>query len=266
MYRSTRYKANLGLNLQIRDTENWIRDIRSEVGSRRASNVNLSWNNTLYHSHGTLIVRPSYQRGLDWFGSRKDPDDIMRAEPHLQYDMLKLYMYSSMRFNAGIPVTWNVTADSQYSFNNLYGVDRQSLGGEWTVRGFRNSAISGDRGFYVRNDFRLPIWNLTPNIVTNRELMGRGGGWSANGMLNRTQLAFFGDYGYVRNAYKILPDPYNSNEGQMAGAGIGLHYGGRHVNWSLTYARTLMSPEYLQTRDAVDKEKHSIYWRISATY
>lgn len=266
LYRSAKYRAQLGTALQIRDTENWIRDIKSVTGSRKSSNMNIFWNNTIYHKFGTLIIKPSYEKGLDLFGSREDPKDVYVTEPHLQYDMLKLYMYSGMNFNTVVPITWNFTFDGQYSFQNLYGVDQQSLGSEWTVRGFKDSAISGDDGFYVRNDISMPIWSLLPDIITDKKFMQSGGTWSVNNSLGRTQIVFFGDYGYVRNRHKVLPDPYDSNKGVMAGAGSGLIYKGKNLTWSLTYARALKSPEYLQTRDAVPKEEQSVYWRISANY
>jgi hemolysin activation/secretion protein len=266
LYRSARFRTNLGAALTIKDTENWIRDMQSITGTRRASNVNVFWNNTVFHPYGTLIIKPSYQRGLSIFGARHDPADIYAEEPHLQYDMLRLYLYSSMKFNLGLPITWNLTADGQYSFQPLYGTDQQSLGGEWTIRGFRENVISGDQGFYVRNDIRFPIWNLLPDALTNLGFMSAGGGWSANNMLGKTQIALFGDYGYVKNAKKILPDPYDSNSGTMAGMGAGLHYAGENFNWSLTYSYALASPEYLQTRDGIPKEEQSIYWRITANY
>jgi hemolysin activation/secretion protein len=267
LYRSAQYRAQLGAALQIKDTENWIRDMRSITGSRRASNVNVFWNNTIYHPWGIIIVKPSYQRGLDLFGSREDPADIWPTEPHLQYDMLRLYLYSSARFNLGVPLIWNLTADGQYSFDNLYGTDQLSLGGEYTIRGFRDSTISGDQGFYVRNDFRVPVWNVLPDFITEWGFMGAAdGNWSINSALNRTQFGIFADYGQVRNARRILPDPYDSNSGTMAGIGAGLHYGGRYLSWSLSYARTLAAPEYLQTRDALAREEQSIYWRVSANY
>jgi hemolysin activation/secretion protein len=266
LYRSARYRTNLGTTLTVKDTASWIRDIKSIVGSRRASNVNMFWNNTIYHPWGTLIIKPSYQRGLGWFGSREDPADIYKTEPHLQYDMARLYFYSSMRFKIGIPITWNLTADGQYSFENLYAIDQQSLGGEYTVRGFRNSTISGDQGFYVRNDLRLPIWNLLPDFLTDWDFMKAGNNWSINSALGRTQISLFGDYGYVRNARKILPNPYDSNKGQMSGIGAGLHYGGKYLSWSLMYSYALASPEYLQTRDGIKKKEQSIYWRFTANY
>jgi hemolysin activation/secretion protein len=52
----------------------------------------------------------------------------------------------------------------------------------------------------------------------------------------------------------------------MTGAGAGLYYSGKYLNWSLLYAWTLNAPEYLQTRDAVQKEEQSIYWRFAVHY
>ena len=266
IYRSARYRTNLGAVLQTRSTENWVRDMRSITGSRRSSNVNIFWNNTIYHPMGTIIVKPSYQRGLDWLWARRDADDIFDTEPHLQYDMLKLYLYSNMKFNLGLPFNWILTADGQYSFQNLYGNDQFSIGGEWTVRGYRDNVISGDRGFYVRNELRTELDRLMPSTLTDMAFMNAGGKWSANSALGRTQLGIFGDYGYVKNAHRITPDPYDSNSGAMAGIGAGLYYYGRYLNWSLAYSHGLTSPKYLQTRDGMDKEEHSIYWRIGANY
>ena len=271
VYRSARYRTNLGAAFQLRDTENWIRDMKSVTGSRRASNINVFWNNLIFHPYGTLVIKPSYQRGLNLFGSRVDPSDVMAMEPHLQYDMLKLYVYSTMKFDVGIPLTWNLTFDGQYAFQNLYGVDQQSLGGEWTIRGFRNSTISGDQGFYVRNDFRVPLDRLMPDFITGKEFMNKDVFWgegagSTNSALARTQIGIFGDYGYVRNAVRITPDPYNSNSGSMAGIGGGLFYTGKYLSWSLVYAHALSAPSFLQTRDGIKKEEQSIYWRITATY
>jgi hypothetical protein len=45
-----------------------------------------------------------------------------------------------------------------------------------------------------------------------------------------------------------------------------LHYGGKYLNWSLTYARTLAAPGYLQTRDGIPREEQSIHWKLNASY
>ncbi|MDR0741430.1 MAG: hypothetical protein LBF28_01505 [Rickettsiales bacterium] len=45
-----------------------------------------------------------------------------------------------------------------------------------------------------------------------------------------------------------------------------MHYGGKYLNWSLTYARTLAAPGYLQTRDGIPREEQSIHWKLNASY
>ncbi len=266
LYRSASYRTNLGAVLQTRSTENWVRDMRSITGSRRSSNVNIFWNNTIYHPMGLIIVKPSYQRGLDWLWARRDADDIFDTEPHLQYEMLKLYLYSNLKFNLGLPFSWVMTADGQYSFDNLYGNDQFSIGGEWTVRGFRDNVISGDSGFYVRNELRTPLVGLIPGAITRQKFMNWGNDWSLNKSLPKTQIGIFADYGYVANTHKITPDPYDSQKGSMAGIGAGLYYSGDIFNWSLAYSWGLSSPKYLRTRDGQEKEEHSIYWRIGINY
>lgn len=307
MIRSQLYRLNLGTNLEIRDTKSYIRDTKSITGSRKSSNINLYLNNIIYTKLGTIIIKPSYQRGLGWFGSKKDEKGLLNIEPKLQYDLLKLYAYYNTRINiplftktqvidpnTGQPamiknkngdelipykihnkinLLYTLTFDSQYSFDTLYGTNQFSIGGEYTIRGFRDSTISGDNGYYIRNDLRIAINQLIPRFILNTKWMnwghiikGKQYSLSLNDALSRTYLSMFYDYGYVVNRYKIPNDNYNSNSGYMSGFGVALNYYGKYFNWSLTYAKPLHSPKYLQSRDGIKKENHSLYWRIGGRF
>ncbi|MDR1691357.1 MAG: hypothetical protein LBR35_00760, partial [Rickettsiales bacterium] len=288
MYRTGRFKTNLGAALEIRDTESYIRDVKSLAGSRKSSNVNIYLNNTLYTSLGTIIVKPSYQRGLALFGAKEDASDLMDIEPRLQYDLFKLYAYFNTRINMPLltksegqnskgevvklrnklPLNYTLTIDSQYSLNTLYGTNQFSTGGLYTVRGFKESTISGDNGYYIRNDLKANLQHLFPRTILQKDFMNKGSSWldSPNTMLAKTHLSVFYDFGYIENKHDILPDTYNANKGYMAGAGVALNYYGKYFTWSLTYAKALHSPTYLQSRDGVEKEDHNIYWRISANW
>ena len=75
------------------------------------------------------------------------------------------------------------------------------------------------------------------------------------------------DYGYVKDKYHDESDLiYNSQSGYMSGTGVTLNYYGKYLTWSLTYAKALRSPQYLQTRDGIKKENQSLYWRISGRF
>lgn len=340
MYRNQLYKLNLGSNLTIRDTESYIRDLKSQTGSRKSSNISLYLNNIIYTKLGTIILKPSYQKGLDWFNSKKDENHslMLKTEPRLQYDMVKLYAYYNTRINLplftktqlknqdgtdvmreiekkvkikiikkdennniikdkkGNPIeetkiekvkeqipykvrnkinlNYTLTFDSQYSWNTLYGTDQFSIGGEYTVRGFREATISGDNGYYIRNDLRINLQQLFPRILLNTKMMNYGRiiknkniALSINDFLSKTYLSIFYDYGYVRDKYSDSNDiQYNSQSGHMSGTGIALNYYGKYLNWSLTYAKALHSPNYLQSRDGIKKEAHSLYWRVGGRF
>lgn len=264
---------------------------------------------------------------------------MLKTEPRLQYDMVKLYAYYNTRINLplftktqvvdpntnqpimieverevkikttkkdknnniikdkkGNPIeetkiekvkeqipykvrnkinlNYTLTFDSQYSWNTLYGTDQFSIGGEYTVRGFREATISGDNGYYIRNDLRINLQQLFPRILLNTKIMnygriikGKNIALSINDFLSKTYLSIFYDYGYVKDKYSDSSDiQYNSQSGHMSSTGIALDYYGRYLNWSLTYAKALHSPNYLQSRDGIEKEGHSLYWRVGGRF
>ena len=206
-----------------------------------------------------------------------------------------------------INLNYTLTFDGQYSWNTLYGTDQFSVGGEYTVRGFREGTISGDNGYYVRNDLRIGLQQLFPKVLLNTKMMNYGRTYtkeikneklkiknevsnnskessnleknnqvitktynlnmSINDFLSKAYLSIFYDYGYVKDKYSDTSDKkYNSQSGHMAGTGIALNYYGKYLNWSLTYAKALHSPNYLQSRDGIKKEDHSLYWRIGGRF
>ncbi|HSQ97580.1 MAG TPA: ShlB/FhaC/HecB family hemolysin secretion/activation protein [Rickettsiales bacterium] len=289
MYRRQLYKINAGTELTLRDAESWIRDYKSETGSRKSTNINFYLNNLIYTKFGTIIIKPSYQKGLSWFNAKKDDNDLLDTEARNQYDLVKLYAYYNTKVNIPLftksevkdkngqafkirnklPLNYTLTFNSQYSWNTLYGTDQFSIGGEWTVRGFRNNTISGDNGYSIRNDLRVRLVDLLPNCIINTKPMkfgntikGKQYNLSINDALSRTTLSLFYDYGFIKDKYGDSDDiEYNSQHGYMAGTGLALNYYGKYLDWSLTYAKALHSPNYLENRDAQKKENQSVYWR-----
>ena len=493
MFRRQMFKINAGTELTIRDTESFIRNIKSKTGSRTSTNMNFYINNTIYTKLGTIIIKPSYQKGLEWFNAKKDDsdDEPLKTTPRNQYDLIKLYLYYNTRINLPlftktqvidsntgqpvlvedkkcllqsqkeilqpqkeilqpqiqanqlnsqgsilndinrtdlpninsqenivsninrtelssvlssvidsklnqpnkeenqfnnnlnqpndslklstgntlnqsinnmiqssnsnikdnkipnnnessisnktltetnsnnkknncsekiplkvrnkIPLNYTLTFNTQYSWNTLYGTDQFSIGGEYTVRGFRESTISGDNGYNIRNDIKVNLLDLVPNYIVNTKLMNWGNGinskannddangnnvtnnndtannndktknnntnnsrnntnnktydLSINSALSRTYLNIFYDYGFVRDKYEDSSDiKYNSKNGYMSGTGISLSYYGKYLDWSLTYAKALHSPTYLQTRDDLKKEESALYWRVGGKF
>ena len=100
-----------------------------------------------------------------------------------------------------INLNYTLSFDSQYSWNTLYGTDQFSVGGEYTVRGFRNKNISEDNGYYIRNDLSMNLKQLFPKILINTKFMnyvstikGKNIRLSINDALSRIYLGIFYDY------------------------------------------------------------------------
>ena len=100
-----------------------------------------------------------------------------------------------------INLNYTLSFDSQYSWNTLYGTDQFSIGGEYTIRGFRNENISGDNGYYIRNDLSVSLQQLFPKILINTKFMNYGSiiknkntRLSINDALSRIYLGIFYDY------------------------------------------------------------------------
>lgn len=417
LFRRQLFKINAGTKLEIQDTKSFIEDIKNPAGTRKLSNIGFYINNTIYTKLGTIIIKPSYQKGTKWFDAKVDDKDALNTTPKAQYDLVKLYAYYNTRINIPlltktkvidpntgqeamrpvtkkhkegkdkgrgkeakaikdkdgnmlletekdkdgkgltiearqadkkgnaitdkdgnelrdnnnnpivklepitvrnkIPLSYTITIDSQYSWDTLHSTNQMSLGGEYSVRGFKENSISGDNGYTIRNDIRINLQHLFPKVLLKTRAMNYGNSFtrkvgeeaktkvktensnnngnhdiaskntsnntnndsnhnnnsytektyyprlSINDALSRTYLNIFYDYGYVEDKHEDSSDKlYNSGSGHMSGFGVGLNYYGKYLNWSLTYAKALHSPNYIQTRNDDRKENHSVYWRV----
>lgn len=271
MYRSQRFKNSLGFDLDVKEINSYIEDVKSETGSRRLTIGNLYSNNTLYTKAGTFFLKPSYVKGLDIFNAKSDDrhtENMDRNTPRAQYEIFKLYGYWNTNFNipkTKVPLNYTLSFNGQKSQDALFGSEQFSIGGQYSVRGFDESSISGDNGYNIRNDLKINTFYLLPKIITNSKTMlfGSEKGLSISNALSRTYLTVFYDYGYTRN-HTVL-NGYE-DEGYMSGVGTALNYNGKYLDWSLTYAKGLHSPQYLRTRDNISEDRESIYFNVGVEF
>lgn len=133
------------------------------------------------------------------------------------------------------PFTADLSASStlfgQWSNDTLYGSERLSIGGEYSVRGFKGHSISGDEGYYWRNDLTYQL-----------------GQWPVIGRIS-SQLAL--DTGGIKK------DDFDELEkGSLAGASLSLLARAKHHSSSFSVGFPLQSPSRLQADDYV------IYYRL----
>lgn len=194
---------------------------------RRLSVAGIGFSSTSnFKDDVTLIVKPSYLRGLTVLNAKKDEDNISHSAPHAQFQAYKIYAYTSKKFNAPIvefPLLFSVEFDSQLARDSLYGTEKLLVGGRDSVRGFKENNISGDSGYNIRNKLTADLGSMILPHIKSDEI--------ANSLswLNKTKLAPFYDYGYVSN-YGGL------GSGYLSGAGIRGEFNNKQYSIVLTYA------------------------------
>ena len=262
--RGKRFKAKFGAELSVKDTASFIVDTIIDNSTNKLSILSIFNENTIYTKSGTIFIKPSYIKGLDILDARSDLNDITTNEAHAQYQAEKLYAYYNTNFNipkTKTPLNYLLTLDSQLSQNTLYGTEKFSIGGRYSVRGFDENSISGDNGYYVRNDLKINTSHLFPNKLLNSRLFTfqKSRGLSLSNVLSKTSLGVFYDYGYVRNK-NIISD---AGKGYMSGAGVKLDYMGRYLDWNLTFSKGLRSPKFIQNIYGQAEDEDTLYFNIS---
>jgi hemolysin activation/secretion protein len=125
-------------------------------------------------------------QGLPWLAASHDSPDIDESDAHSQFTMADATL-TLQRAIGHIGVTsWRYqgTLRAQFSAVALFNNEQIYLGGMDTVRGFTEDGLSGDSGFYVRNEAvweNVPVWHdarLEPYVFLDggkAHLVAQGG-------------------------------------------------------------------------------------------
>jgi hemolysin activation/secretion protein len=104
------------------------------------------------------------------------------------------------------------------------------LGGEPSIRGFRDDSLQGDSGFCVRNDLSVNLARLFS---------------SQNKLLAAFTPGLFFDYG------QVYPNSRLRQPGALAGAGAKLSFRYGMVDASLTWARVMQKANWMTENSTV---------------
>ncbi|MDR1696075.1 MAG: ShlB/FhaC/HecB family hemolysin secretion/activation protein [Endomicrobium sp.] len=237
--RSQSYKLSAGAEMAVKDTKNNVSGEEVSVSSRKLSTASGFLTSTHYIKSGSLYTKLSYSRGLDVFDAAKNNE--ITGAPKAQFDSYGLYARYSAPFEIpliGLKSSYSASLNAQYSPDILYASEQVSIGGQSSVRGFKEGSVSGDRGGYFRNDL---YWTLS-------SIFGRNG-WL--GLLNKTSINGFIDYGYARH------EAYGQDY-QLAGSGAGASFSTKYFNASFSWSRSIYNESYLEDEGSV------LYCRVEA--
>ncbi|MFW7523639.1 ShlB/FhaC/HecB family hemolysin secretion/activation protein [Vibrio ostreicida] len=227
-YRDDKSKSSFRLGINHRREKNYLLDQLLESSSRDLSSASFSWEHSTRLGDGFLTISPKYSLGTDWFGGEENRSSDPTV-PKAQFS--KGTISGSYTHFLSNELILSSTFFGQWSNDTLYGGERISIGGEYSVRGFKGKSLSGDEGYYWRND-------LTRNV-------------SQYPYLGQVSLNVALDMG------SIAKDPVDESErGSLAGASFGIKTRSKHASSSLSLGLPLAFPSQLKADDYV------VYYRL----
>ncbi len=249
-------KGNLRISgnasLTAKSSASYLNQAKIETSERKLTIGNIGFTLSNYFKNGAnLYLKPSYSRGLKLLNAKQDDQGLAADIPKAQFQLIKLYASLSKRFTIPkleAPVLLVSEMDSQISKNTLFGSEQFSVGGYYSVRGFRENYLTGDSGYYFRNKANFNIGSLILPLI-NKE----NPGYLTH--LNKFKLEPFYDYGHAQTRY-------NNAGGRLAGAGVKTIFESQYFNASLTYSWATNRSKLLT---ATDKENKMLYFEISAS-
>lgn len=219
--------ASVGLTHQI--SRNYLNDVLLDSSSRKLSSLLFGLNHTQKVFGGVATFNPTFSHGVPWLGAEDDNgknDDMPKAE------FKKWSLNGSYQLPVANDLWWLTSFYGQWSPDRLYGSERLTIGGESSVRGFKEQYLSGDNGGYWRNELNYTLFTL-PLIGQVSSLVALDGGW----------------------LQKDNKDPWAS--GTLLGAAVGLSAAKRYYSSQFTVGLPVKYPDWLSP------DHVSIYYRIA---
>jgi hemolysin activation/secretion protein len=243
------FRLSTSASLTTKSSASYLNQQKIETSERKLTIGTIDFTISNYFSNGlNLYLKPSYLKGLKLLNAKQDDKNLTGDTPKAQFDYFTLYASLSKRLTipkVEIPFTLSTEVNAQYSKQTLFGTEQFSVGGYYSVRGFRENYINGDSGYYFRNKANFNIGSIFKS--------------SGEGFVNLNQFAIepFYDYGYVKNKYAD-----NGSDGRLAGAGVKTIFSSKYFNASLTYSWATNTSR-LVTSDK--KENKLVYFEVSTS-
>ena len=228
LFRNGEMKTAASVGLTHRLNRNYLNDAPLESSTRSLT----SWTAGINHSQklwgGYATLNPAFSHGVPWFGGESDggkSPDVPRAE------FSKWTLSSSYYRPVTQRITWLTSAYGQWGDDRLYGSERLTIGGESSVRGFKEQYLSGDNGGYWRNELDAQLFTL-PGLGQISSITALDGG-------------------YLQHS-----NHDSDAAGTLWGAAVGLASTNAHFSSQFTVGWPLRYP------DSLSPDRVTVYYRI----
>ena len=149
-------RHTVGANLARSRSQSYIGGQLVSVSSKTIDSLAFHSESALSFGNNFLLVKPQVEVGLSEVDNLPAGTNTPVQNPQAEYVSFNLTLDWSQPFAvAGMPMTWKSKFDYQYSQDELYGSQAQTIGGMGSVRGFKGVSLSGDKGYFWQNSLIL---------------------------------------------------------------------------------------------------------------
>ena len=233
-------KTSVNVGLTHLRTNNYVLDARLPTSSNRLSEFQVGLTHGRRIGSAFVNLDVGMQNGIGAFDAQsnrqeRDARGNLTATPrYRKYTATMSYLQPFTLW--GESLSFSSLATGQRSEDVLYSPQRMSLGGSYSVRGFKDQQLNGDSGGYWRNEVR---WARPVTLDWMRPAFAEYG----------ASVGY--DQGVIRN------DRYNDDEhGRVSSNSVELFARGKYVSTSVTFAHSLERPGVVTEREA------PIYFRL----
>ncbi|MCZ6722300.1 MAG: ShlB/FhaC/HecB family hemolysin secretion/activation protein [Gammaproteobacteria bacterium] len=241
-HRDQNSKTTLSLTLTAKEPNSYLEDVRLDSSSPKLSVFDIGVNHSVRNRDSTWSLLVSYSRGLGILGALEDGPDSSNTIPKAQFERLGWDILLSLPIKSwGKDWSYQGSWSGQVSSDPLFASEQISIGDLSSVRGFRDSPVSGDSGLYFRNDIS---WDLSSRYP----------------VLKNMAVAAGLDFGYV-----VSKDNNIANSGvshaSLAGLALSVNQAislsrRQQLFWSITLGIPVSAPAF------VEEEGNVIYFNL----
>lgn len=214
LFHSLNHSFDLLLNYEKKETRNFLNDTRLDLQSYSSSSLDFGFKHSFINNSFEYYSKFLVQKGVT-----AEQDDMANQEKY--YTKYLIDLGFTKYFDTENDLKYNLYLRAQHSKDRLSGSDELYMGGVYSVRGFEDEGLSGNRGFYVRNDvsvkYQIEDITLAPYIGL--------------------------DYGYV------VKDE-NNISGKIVGSSIGSKFYWKNFNLELFYMMPLREAKIIEDENS----------------
>ena len=225
-YRDRDQKLTALVAITKKSSKSYLDNEFLSVSSRSLAILDVGTNWTRRFSGLTTNLSLGWSKGLRQFNALVDADGIDAASPHAQG--------SRFTYSGGVQIPFAVLGrefafssqiTGQHALTPLYGSEQITVGSHYSVRGFNRNSVSGDRGWFVRNEVSSALPKLPFSDITPKPYLGL-------------------DFGHIE-AYK------STRAANLSGAAVGIRFAGKHLMAEISVAKSLSVPGAIERESAM---------------